>query len=101
MPPHLGGLEVLAENLFRAYKEAGCEVRWVASREPVTAPEFDDGRIRVARYNWSERRLGVPWPVWGPQGWRHISQVIHWANIIHIHDCLYGQHNNRAARKEG
>ncbi|MFA4904319.1 MAG: glycosyltransferase family 4 protein [Desulfobaccales bacterium] len=89
MPPHLGGLEVLAENLFHAYREAGCEVRWVASREPATTPSFNDGRIRVSCCNWSERWLGVPWPVWGPQGWRQISQVVHWADILHIHDCLY------------
>lgn len=89
MPPHLGGLEVVAENLFHAYREAGHEVRWVASREPATTPSLDGGRIRVPCVNWSERWLGVPWPVWGPQGWRQISQVVRWADIIHIHDCLY------------
>lgn len=89
MPPHLGGIELLAGSLFQQYQKAGCEVRWVASREPVNTPESDDGRIRVACLNWSERWFGVPWPVWGPQGWRHIAELVRWADIIHIHDCLY------------
>ncbi len=89
MPPHIGGIEVVAEALFGAYVRAGCDVLWVASRVPVTAPPCEDGRIRVRCWNGLERRFGVPWPVWGPAGVREVSRLVRWADVLHVHDCLY------------
>lgn len=89
MPPHLGGLEVVAENLFHAYREAGHEVRWVASHVPLQAPMHENGRTRVGCWNWFEDRLGIPWPIWGPASLPPVMDMIKWADILHIHDCLY------------
>lgn len=89
MPPHIGGIELVAESLFRAYHAAGFEARWVAAREPSSAPARDDGRVRVRSWNALERRLGVPWPLPGIEGLREISRLVRWADLIHVHDCLY------------
>lgn len=89
MPPHLGGLEVVAEALFHAYRKAGYKVRWVSSRVPPQSPSQEDGRVRVGCWNWLEDRLGVPWPVWGPTSLPRLIEMIKWADILHIHDCLY------------
>ena len=68
MPPHIGGIELVADSLYRAYLAAGFEARWVAAREPKTAPAREDGRIRVRCWNGLESKLGVPWPVLGLEG---------------------------------
>ena len=89
MPPHIGGIELVAEALFNAYGRAGWEVRWVASHAPVTAAPREGGRIRVGCWNGLERRLGVPWPLWGPAGLREVARLVRWADVLHVHDCLY------------
>ena len=89
MPPHIGGIELLAESLYQAYIAAGHEVRWIASRAPAVTASREEGRIRVGCLNVLERKLGVPWPVWGAEGARELSRLIEWADVLHIHDCLY------------
>lgn len=89
MPPHIGGIELVADSLFRIYLAAGCDVRWIASHAPVTSARREDGRVRVWCWNWLERAVNVPWPVWGAQGVREIARLVRWADVLHVHDCLY------------
>ena len=89
MPPHHGGIERVAETLFSGYARAELDVRWVASRAPVTEPARQDERVRVSCCNALERILGVPVPLWGWQGWRELSALAGWADVLHVHDCLY------------
>lgn len=89
MPPHIGGIELLAESLFHKYKAAGCEVRWIASRVPAGTAQSENGRIRARCMNLTERWLSVPWPVWGPGGLKELARLIKWSDVVHIHDCLY------------
>jgi glycosyltransferase involved in cell wall biosynthesis len=89
MPPHIGGIELVADSLFHAYRASGFDVRWVAARAPAGAPAREDGRIRVACWNWLERKLGVPWPILGLEGIREINRLVGWADLLHVHDSLY------------
>jgi glycosyltransferase involved in cell wall biosynthesis len=89
MPPHLGGIETIAETLFTGYRRAGVEVRWVASRVPAVAPGLDGCRIRVPCFNLVERFLGVPVPLWGFRGWVEVNRVVRWADAVHTLECLY------------
>jgi D-inositol-3-phosphate glycosyltransferase len=89
MPPHTGGIECVAEVLYRAYIEHGFQVRWVASRVPRQAPARQGDWIRVPCWNPLEGPLQVPLPLWGPAAIREVAQLAHWADILHVHDCLY------------
>ena len=89
MLPHHGGIERLTETLFTAYAAQGFEVRWVASLDPADAPRREGGRIRVPCWNGLERRLGIPVPLWGPPAWREVKRLARWADVLHVHDCLY------------
>jgi D-inositol-3-phosphate glycosyltransferase len=89
MPPHTGGIETVAESIFRAYKVAGFEARWIASRIPEDLMPREDGAIQVRCWNGLERRFGVPWPVWGAAGVKEVARLVQWADVIHVHDCLY------------
>lgn len=89
MPPHLGGLEVAAKTIFDAYQVGGFETRWIASRVPENLPPDGDGEIRVPCWNGLERWFGVPWPIWGAAGVKRLADLVRWADVIHVHDCLY------------
>jgi len=89
MPPHMGGVELVADALAGICMSAGCEVRWVASRVPATTAAREGERIRVGCWNGLERRLGVPWPVWGLAGVQEVARLVRWADLLHVHDCLY------------
>ena len=89
MPPHHGGIERVAETLFVGYEKSGLDVRWVASRVPPSTPDVEGNRIRVPCWNWPERALGVPVPLWGVRAWRQLDKLARWADVLHVHDCLY------------
>lgn len=89
MPPHMGGIELVADSLYRAYLAAGFETRWLAARDPETAPAREEGRIRVSCWNGLEQKLGVPWPVFGLEGSQELRKLVQWADVLHVHDSLY------------
>ena len=89
MSPHRGGIEHVAETLLAGYLRRGFDVRWISSRVPSGAPAREAHRIRVRCWNGPERRLGVPVPVWGFEGWRELAGLVRWADALHVHDCLY------------
>jgi glycosyltransferase involved in cell wall biosynthesis len=33
--------------------------------------------------------LGVPVPIWSPAALRELQAVVRWADVLHVHDCLY------------
>jgi glycosyltransferase involved in cell wall biosynthesis len=103
MPPHLGGIERIGENLFQGYARHGVEVRWLSSRIPARMPRVDGTRIRVSCFNLVEDVLGVPVPVWGLRGWRELDRLTRWADALHILECLYTTSGLaiRAAKRHG
>jgi glycosyltransferase involved in cell wall biosynthesis len=40
-------------------------------------------------FNGTERSLGIPLPVPGPNALRAIRQGVAWADVVHLHDALY------------
>jgi glycosyltransferase involved in cell wall biosynthesis len=89
MPPHNGGIERVAEQLAAAYRRRRYEVRWLASHDPAGTPRREGDQIRVPCWNGLERRLQVPLPLWGPEAWREVVRLARWADVLHVHDCLY------------
>jgi glycosyltransferase involved in cell wall biosynthesis len=88
MPPHIGGIERVAETLFAQYRRHRLDVRWVASRVPKAASDVEEGRVRVPCWNGLET-FGVPVPFWGERAWRKVTDLVAWADVLHVHDCLY------------
>lgn len=92
MPPHVGGVERVAEQQAMAYRDAGHTVTWLATAPPLPAGTTgDDGivRIRVAAANWLEAHRAMPFPLLGPGGLRSVAAAIRDADLVHLHDCLY------------
>jgi glycosyltransferase involved in cell wall biosynthesis len=88
MPPHPGGLELVVHNLVDGLRERGHDVRWIASSAPLPAG-VEGHLIRVAAFKRLEDLLHVPLPLWGMAGHRALRKQCAWAEVVHVHDCLY------------
>jgi glycosyltransferase involved in cell wall biosynthesis len=95
-PEHRSGICVVAEQLARRLAARGAEVEWMASVVgPGDGPEGVT-RLPVRAWNVTERRLGFPYPVWGPRDLFRLRQAVRRCDVVHLHDCLYM--SNVAAR---
>jgi D-inositol-3-phosphate glycosyltransferase len=89
--PHQGGIEVLVDREAHLLASAGHEVVILASAVGAERPNNPHGiKIhRVAAWNWPERRLQVPWPIFSlsllPTVWRDVQ----WCEVVHAHGLLY------------
>jgi len=88
MPPHPGGLELVVANLVEGLRERDHDVRWIASATPL-APGVDGPLIRVRAFTRLEDWFSVPLPFWGPSALKQLLAQIRWADVVHVHDCLY------------
>lgn len=70
---------------------SGVFLRWIAGGSRTEWPNDSDGvqKDRVVSYDPIERRLGLPFPVWGPRAlallWRRVGEC----DVVHAHDYLY------------
>jgi glycosyltransferase involved in cell wall biosynthesis len=88
-PEKGGGIEIVAANLISRFRDSGHEVRWVAAdvRHTQHTPREGDRPIRA--WNFTEKRLGFPYPIPHPADLFATREDVAWADVIHIHDCLY------------
>ncbi|GHK02649.1 glycosyl transferase [Streptomyces sp. Y2F8-2] len=89
-PPHIGGIENVVRNEARHLRRAGVEVT-VLTSGVRTVTEDDEGVrvVRVAAWNLLEKRAGVPFPLLSPRVWPTAVRWARWADVVHVHDCLY------------
>ena len=87
-PEHVGGIETLAASQAAGYRRRGHEVRWMAAdiRKRLHTATADDVPVRV--WNGIER-LGFPYPLPSPLAAARVSKQVAWAEVVHMHDCLY------------
>src|SRR6266571_4686597 len=81
--PHIGGIEVVVDQLARALRSRGHEVTHIAS-----AAGRDEG---APAWNILETTFGIPLPIFAPSSlrimlWRAIID----ADVVHAHGMLYG-----------
>jgi glycosyltransferase involved in cell wall biosynthesis len=93
-PPHVGGLEVVAQTEARGLVRSGWEVKVITStcgcNQPLEGTVYEQGTqvIRKAAWNGLER-FGVPFPVFAPTTLITMWRGVKWATLVHIHDTLY------------
>jgi glycosyltransferase involved in cell wall biosynthesis len=88
-PEHVGGVELVAFNLVQKYRQYGHNVHWIAGDVPEFSHKCDAGDIPIRIYNFTENKLGFPYPI--PHICEFISlyRQVSWCDVIHLHDCLY------------
>jgi glycosyltransferase involved in cell wall biosynthesis len=91
-PPHLGGIENVVRHEAVHLAARGAEVTVLTSGDRTRTDHEEDGRVRVVRiaaWNGVERRAGVPFPVLSPRLLPAARRWARWADVVHLHDCLY------------
>ena len=86
-PPHLGGIEICAEELFNTLTDLGCELAWIASDVPRVSSQ--GRRIRVPACNQIEDWFGVPIPIPSVSAVKKIWRAVQDTELVHVHDVLY------------
>src|SRR5208337_254171 len=87
---HTGGVEAVAEALFRGLTAREQEVVWLAG--DATPPPNPIGRSRAVSlriFNFVEERTGLPFPIPTPGALRKISREVSNTDVLILHDCLY------------
>ncbi len=93
--PHVGGIESVVDALAAELAGRGHRVVHVAAdslrgedgRAEAPKPGYEIARLRAL--NVAERRLGVPYPVFSPRGWRALEREVARADVVHAHGLLY------------
>lgn len=85
----MGGIEMVTHNLVKNFRAAGHEVRWIACDVREAARPFADDDVRLRCWNFTETRLGFPYPLASPFDLLKTIQQVKWCDVLHLHDCLY------------
>lgn len=90
-PAHQGGVERIAGQLAERLAAAGvARIEWHASDcDAAPSPAAGLSTAPAASWNFAERRLGFPYPVWTPTALRRLAHACRDADVVHLHDCLY------------
>jgi glycosyltransferase involved in cell wall biosynthesis len=89
-PEHGSGVEIIARELADRLARRGLAIEWAASDvSSISASDRNPARIPMRTWNVTERRLGVPYPLWGPRSLGRLWQAVRRADVVHLHDCLY------------
>jgi glycosyltransferase involved in cell wall biosynthesis len=92
-PPHVGGVEVVAERQAQQLAGAGHDVVVATSRpDRGHAPDERRDGYRVLRLpvrNGIEERFGIPYPLVGPAFVGALRRLVRWSEVVHVHDVLY------------
>jgi D-inositol-3-phosphate glycosyltransferase len=91
--PHVGGVENLVDLEVRGLAAAGHDVALVTS-DGTGAGRVPEHRsnariVRVPAWHILERRLGIPYPIFGPRLAAVLWREITWADAIHCHGFMF------------
>ncbi len=90
-PAHRGGVEIVAGKLAEYLsQEYSVNITWAASN--TDSPPLENTGIKylsMKAFNWTENRIGIPYPFWDIQSLLQLYREVKKADIIHFHDYLY------------
>lgn len=89
-PSHHGGIENVADQLYRGLTTNGHDVVWIAADS--TPPPNPVGRSHAVAFrisNFVENKTGLPLPFPTIAGLKQIRNAIAGADVVVLHDCLY------------
>ena len=86
---HGGGVEIVARELAVRLARRGAAITWAASAPAPACADEGVSYLPMRAWNGTERRLGVPYPLWGPVGLARLGSAVRQCDLVHLHDCLY------------
>jgi glycosyltransferase involved in cell wall biosynthesis len=92
LPPHVGGIEVVAENQIKALAAKHQEVTVITSAcgSKLGLEKYDYYEVRrIAAWNYFEEKMGAVFPLFSPSLMWHSYKAVKNADIVHAHDAFY------------
>lgn len=89
--PHLGGVEVLVDQEAGWLAQQGHHVRIITSDGGEgECPLYQESiqLVRVPCWNFTERRLDIPWPIYSPRIFFTIWHAVSQCDMIHAHGFI-------------
>lgn len=89
-PPHLGGLEVVAQQQARRLAARGAIVTVLTAAVDRPGVRVEDGVVVHRMRSWCGlERFAVPFPLFTPSIAWTMLRAVRRADLVHIHDVLY------------
>ena len=92
LPPHVGGIEVVAENQISGLAAAGHHLSVVTTACGARAG-LERSRSysvrRITAWNYLEKCMGVAFPIPAPSILWHGYKAVKHADVVHAHDAFY------------
>jgi D-inositol-3-phosphate glycosyltransferase len=92
-PPHVGGLEVVAQKQAKSLAAQGHQVTVITFASPESPSGIRDEEgvtvIRVPGLHFFDTRFGIPFPIGGYRLWRTIWKGVCASDVVHVHDVFY------------
>ena len=91
-PPHVGGIEVVAEGQASSLADAGEKVTVITGASAARPGLTLSGNCSIRRiraWNYLEKRWGAVFPVYAPSLIWHSYRAVKHADIVHVHDSFY------------
>src|SRR5207253_538505 len=82
-------VRAVAGPLAQRLAQRGVDILWVASSGPTTSEPVGVRTLSVPAWNFTERRLGFPYPFWSPLALLGLGRLVRAADVVHLHDSLY------------
>ncbi len=92
LPPHVGGIEVVAESQIKALAAAGLNVSVITSAcgSKSGLSKLNGYEIRrISAWNYFEEKMGAVFPVYSPSLLWHGYKAVRNADVVHAHDAFY------------
>lgn len=86
---HRGGLEIVAGQMARQLAAQGLAVTWLAADTTPPPPDPSLDYVTLGMWNITERRLGAPFPLFGPRGAWRLFRAVRAADAVILHDSVY------------
>jgi glycosyltransferase involved in cell wall biosynthesis len=90
--PSVGGIERFVEILAEGLADRGHEVTVVTGRHRGGPALEERAGVLIVRLRASDvlrKRLGVPYPLFGPRAIRTLAGLVRQAEVVHAQDALY------------
>jgi D-inositol-3-phosphate glycosyltransferase len=91
-PPHVGGIEVVAEGQATSLAARGEKVTVITAASAARPGITSSGNCTVRRirsWNYLEKRWGAVFPVYSPSLIWHGFSAVKSSDVVHVHDSFY------------
>ncbi len=91
-PPHMGGMENVAATQARMLAQRGETVTVLTSAAAAPAGVSSENGYRIMRvavWNYFEKAMGVPFPIFAPSLLWKSFKLVRDCDVVHTHDAFY------------